>query len=101
MQILEAQTTNFTKYRDTSLARGTDKTFIRLTEEVGEVAKAMRNNSLPNLEEEIADVLAWTLTLASLFNIDAEVAYIKKYGSPQCFRCHQTLCICPEERIKS
>jgi len=98
MHILDAQTTNFEKYHDTSVARGVDKTFIRLTEEIGEIAKALRNGDRDNLAEEIADGMAWLLTLASLNDVDAQAAYIKKYGTSECFRCHQVRCICPEER---
>lgn len=98
MQILEAQRSNFKKYYHTSIARGTEKTFIRLTEEIGEIARALRNRDYEGLAEEIADGLAWLFTLASLTGIDAEAAYMRKYGNDFCFRCLKSMCICPEER---
>ena len=74
--------------------RGWDKNnyleiFLLFSEEVGELAKAMRNraglyaekakeNNIYELEEEFADVLNYLLDLSNVFNIDLETAFRKK-----------------------
>jgi len=39
--------------------RGLEKTFMWFSEEVGELAEALRKNDREAMEEEFADVLAW------------------------------------------
>ncbi|MCD6502854.1 MAG: nucleotide pyrophosphohydrolase [Euryarchaeota archaeon] len=58
--------------------RGLDGTFRWFVEEVGELAKAIRGEG--DIEEEIADALAWLLSIANLLNVDVEKAFFKKYG---------------------
>lgn len=74
--------------------RGWDKNnyleiFLLLSEEFGELAKAIRNhaglytekaknNNIYELEEEFADVLNYIFDLANCFNIDLEQAFRKK-----------------------
>ena len=74
--------------------RGWDKNsdteiFMLLMEEVGELAKAIRNTknmyqekgkegALNNLKEEFADVLNYLLDLANYFNVDLEQAFREK-----------------------
>ncbi|MGC8993089.1 MAG: MazG nucleotide pyrophosphohydrolase domain-containing protein [Thermoplasmata archaeon] len=48
-----------------------------LTEEVGELNKAVRNKT--NVDEEIADVLFITLSISNLFNVNPENILIEKY----------------------
>jgi NTP pyrophosphatase (non-canonical NTP hydrolase) len=63
--------------------------FLLFTEEVGELAKAMRNaknlfsevakaDAQPALKEEFADVFSYLLDLANLFEIDLEKAFRDK-----------------------
>lgn len=62
--------------------------FLLFTEEVGELAKAIRNtrglyreNAKPashELEEEFADVLSYLLDLANYFQVDLEKAFREK-----------------------
>ena len=59
--------------------RGIERTYIWLVEEVGELAKALKRKRKHEIEEEIADVLAWTLSLANLLDINAEESICKKY----------------------
>jgi NTP pyrophosphatase (non-canonical NTP hydrolase) len=65
--------------------------FLLFMEEVGELAKAIRNeqkmfqeeakkNKKFNLEEEFADVFSYLLDLANLFQIDLEKAYRLKHA---------------------
>ena len=69
-------------YYDRDSKRGLFKTWLWLQEEVGELAKAIRKNDRDNIEEEIADVIAWTVSVANLLGIDVEKALIKKYSNP-------------------
>lgn len=77
-----------------------DKYFQKLVEEVGEVSRAMRKNSRledtnnikGTLEEELYDVLYYTICLANMYNIDLENCAIlkekinsQKYNRPSIF----------------
>ncbi len=62
--------------------------FLLFVEEVGELAKAMRNRaglyeepakaSPSSLEEELADVLSYVLDLANCYDVDLEKAFRDK-----------------------
>ena len=55
----------------------------RLTEEVGEVARALRGDG--HLEHEFGDVLAWLGSLANLAGVDLEQAAARyANGCPKC-----------------
>ena len=60
--------------------RGLYATFTWLVEEVGELAEAILSGDRDKIEEEIADVVAWTLSIANLLDVDVEKALEKKYG---------------------
>ncbi len=65
------------------LSRGIYATFTWFIEEVGELAEAILNNNKSAIEEEIADVLAWLLSIANILGVDVEEAFRKKYLSPE------------------
>ena len=67
--------------RDSS--RGLYATFTWFIEEVGELAEAILHNNKSAIEEEVADVLAWLLSLANILDIDVETAFKKKYMNPE------------------
>ncbi len=67
--------------RDSS--RGLHATFTWFIEEVGELAESILKNNKEAIEEEIADVLAWLLSLANLTEVNVEEAFRKKYLSPE------------------
>lgn len=75
--------------------RGVDRTFIWLVEEVGELAEAVRKRDLREVREEISDLIAWTLSLANLLEVDVEEA-MERY-SKGCPKCGSIPCKCPEE----
>jgi len=77
-------------------ARGPDGTFRWLAEEVGELARAVRAGDPAALREEVSDVLAWTVSLASLCGVDVEAA-AARYAAG-CPKCGSTPCACPPER---
>lgn len=93
MEIGDLQATLRRTYVDRDAARGTDATFRWLTEEVGELAKALRTGGLPELEHEFGDVLAWLGSLANLAGIELERA-AARYGTG-CPKCGASPCVCP------
>lgn len=93
MELSDLQATMRETYLERDAARGRDATFRWLTEEVGEVAKAMRTGDRDNLEHEIGDVLAWLVSLANVEGIDLERA-VARYAHG-CPRCGTSPCGCP------
>ncbi|RLG81372.1 MAG: nucleotide pyrophosphohydrolase [Thermoprotei archaeon] len=83
VSITEAQELMRKYYYHRDSARGLYATFTWFVEEVGELADAILSNNLGLAEEEVADVLAWLLSIANLLNIDAEEAFKRKYLSPK------------------
>jgi len=84
-----------TMYYDKDAARGAEATFLWFTEEVGELAAAVRSGSNEELHEEFADVLAWLVTLANIKNVDLTQALTDKYGTG-CPGCGKLVCQCPD-----
>lgn len=81
-------------YEKRDSLRGADKTFLWFLEEVGELTRAYRRGELENIGKEMADVLAWLVSLANLLQIDLEAEVSKKY--PQaCPLCLGNPCSCP------
>lgn len=81
-------------YYTRDAARGVPLTFTWFVEEVGELAKEIRKqpHDMERLREELADVLAWLATLASLLDIELEdAAQIYAKGCP---KCNATPCSC-------
>lgn len=79
-------------------ARGDSATFLWLVEEVGELATALRSGSAEELALEMADVLAWLVTLANIRGVDLESAVRRKYMAG-CPGCHASPCTCnPAEK---
>jgi NTP pyrophosphatase (non-canonical NTP hydrolase) len=76
--------------------RGAPATFLWLSEEIGELAAALREGTHEELELEFADVLAWLTTLANITNVDLTAALQKKYGAG-CPGCGLFVCICNEK----
>ncbi len=66
-------------YLERDRERGLFRTFAWLVEEVGELAEALREGRREEAMEEIADVIAWTMSIANLLGIDVEEALRRKY----------------------
>src|SRR5439155_6404742 len=92
MQIAELQDVLRRTYLDRDAARGPDGVFRWMVEEVGEVARAMRNRDAGALEHEMSDVLAWLGSLANLLDVDLERA-AARYANG-CPRCGALPCTC-------
>jgi NTP pyrophosphatase (non-canonical NTP hydrolase) len=85
MDLSELQGTMRATYLERDQSRGVDATFRWLAEEVGELARAIRKGDRSNLELEFSDVLAWTLSLANLLDVDlGTVAQRYAEGCPKC-----------------
>ena len=82
-------------YYDKDAARGAEATFLWFTEEVGELASALRSGSCEELQEEFADVLAWLVTLANIKHVDLTQAFAQKYSSG-CPGCRKLTCQCSD-----
>jgi NTP pyrophosphatase (non-canonical NTP hydrolase) len=80
-------------YQDRDVARGIDATFRWLTEEVGELARAIRKGDRANLSHEVGDVLAWLASIANLVDVALEEA-ASRYADG-CPKCGSTPCGCP------
>ena len=82
-------------YFDRDNARGVSGTFVWFTEEVGELASAIRTDDRENLREEFADVFAWLVSLASIKGVRMQDV-VRKYADG-CPGCHRTPCECSDK----
>ena len=96
MEIGEFQRRIEETYFERDSARGMGGTFMWFTEEVGELATALRTDDKEAMKGEFADVLAWLCTLASLAGISMEEAVLKYARG--CPACHKTPCDCSQKR---
>jgi NTP pyrophosphatase (non-canonical NTP hydrolase) len=85
MELGELQAAMRDTYGERDAARGVDATFRWFTEEVGELAKAIRTGDRAEQELECSDVLAWLASLAEQLGIDLDAA-MSRYadGCPKC-----------------
>ena len=90
MEIASFQQVVRDTYFERDAERGVDGTFRWFTEEVGEVAGALRGNG--DLVHELGDVLAWLSSLASLVGVSLEEA-AARYANG-CPRCGGKPCTC-------
>ncbi|MHA1198192.1 MAG: MazG nucleotide pyrophosphohydrolase domain-containing protein [Candidatus Heimdallarchaeaceae archaeon] len=74
-------------------ARGKEKTFLKLVEEVGELSEAILLQDELKITEEIMDVIAWIYSIANLAEIDVEEMFFKKYAH-SCPKCKDNPCSC-------
>lgn len=72
-------------YGDRDAQRGIPATIAWLTEELGELAQAVRKGTDADREHELGDVLAWVFSLANQLNLDTSKA-VDRYsnGCPKC-----------------
>ena len=82
-------------YYHRDVKRGIYKTFIWLVEEIGELADNLNKKVLDHskISDELADIIAWTSSLANILNIDLEKALIDKYPN-KCLNCDSNPCKC-------
>ena len=92
MDIAELQERLGRTYLERDERRGPDATFRWLTEEVGELARALRHGDAAELRHEFSDVLAWLASLANLTGVDLDEA-ASRYADG-CPKCGSTPCAC-------
>ena len=73
--------------------RGEEKTVLKLVEELGELSEAVLLNKHDKISEEIADVIAWTLSVANLYDINVDEVFNQKYKGV-CPECNDCPCVC-------
>ena len=93
MEIKEFQDLIRQIYFTRDVRRGPDKTFLWFLEEVGELTRAYRRKD-ENVGKEMADVMAWLVSMANLLEIDLETELLKKYARV-CPLCSSIPCACP------
>jgi NTP pyrophosphatase (non-canonical NTP hydrolase) len=72
-------------YGERDRARGRDATVAWLTEELGELARAVRKGSKEEQLHELGDVLAWLASLADQVGLSlADAAARYAQGCPRC-----------------
>jgi NTP pyrophosphatase (non-canonical NTP hydrolase) len=85
MNLRDLQNTMRDVYGERDAARGVDATFRWFTEEVGELAKAIRSGDPAELAHETSDVLAWLASLAAQLGVDLDAAMSRfADGCPKC-----------------
>ena len=82
-------------YLEKDSTTGVNGTIIRTFQEMAELSEAVCENQDEHMiNEELADVFAWLLSLANLLEIDMDQAFRAKYGKG-CPKCSQIPCACP------
>ena len=80
-------------YGERDRARGVPATVAWLTEELGELAQAVRKGTPAEQLHELADVLAWLASLAGQLGLSLDDA-AGRYADG-CPRCASIPCTCP------
>jgi NTP pyrophosphatase (non-canonical NTP hydrolase) len=82
-------------YLQNDLNRGVNSTFIWLIEEIGELATLLNTIDIDKkkVSKEIADIIAWTISIANILEIDIEKALSDKYPN-KCKKCSSSPCTC-------
>jgi NTP pyrophosphatase (non-canonical NTP hydrolase) len=93
MHISEFQEMMKHLYFERDKARGIDRTYNWLLEEVAELGQELKDNNRVATEKEFADVIAWLASLANIMGIDLEKAAYAKYPN-KCPKCQATPCQC-------
>lgn len=85
MNIAELQTLIAATYGEKDAERGIPSTVAWLTEEVGELAQAVRKGTTEQQMHELGDVIAWVVSLANQLDIDLDQALARfADGCPKC-----------------
>ncbi len=80
-------------YYERDSARGVEKNMLWLVEEIGELSQAMRKGDMDAMGEEMADIVAWVMSLANVYDFDMEELLAKKYPG-HCSYCGSNPCSC-------
>jgi NTP pyrophosphatase (non-canonical NTP hydrolase) len=92
MELRALQAQMAATYGERDRARGIPATVAWLTEELGELAQAVRKGDRAAQVHELGDVLAWLASLASQLGIDLDEAAARYEAG--CPKCGSLPCIC-------
>jgi len=92
MDLVELQRLMAATYGDQDRARGVPATVAWLTEELGELAQAVRKGTGAEQLHELGDVLAWLASLAQQLGLSLDEA-VARYADG-CPRCGSMPCRC-------
>lgn len=93
MDLTTFQATIAATYGERDADRGIAETIAWLTEEIGELAQAVRKGTRDQQLHELGDVLAWVTSLAAQLGLSIDEA-AKRYASG-CPVCAAMPCACP------
>ncbi len=79
-------------YGERDRGRGVSATVAWLSEELGELARAVRKGSPEEQRHELGDVLAWLASLANQLDLSLDDAAARYAGG--CPKCRATPCAC-------
>ena len=92
MTLDDLQQTIADTYLERDSARGVPATIAWLTEELGELSRAVRKGSREEQLHELGDVLAWLASLANQLDLSMTEA-VTRYAHG-CPRCGKSPCAC-------
>ncbi|MEQ1786790.1 MAG: MazG nucleotide pyrophosphohydrolase domain-containing protein [Acidimicrobiales bacterium] len=92
MELGELQRLMAATYGERDAARGVPATVAWLTEELGELAQAVRKGTAADQLHELGDVLAWLASLAQQLGLTLDDA-VARYAEG-CPRCESSPCRC-------
>ena len=92
MELQRLQQLMFETYGERDESRGTAATIAWLTEEVGELARAVRKGDREEQLHELSDVLAWVASLANQLGLSLDDAVARYAGG--CPKCSASPCRC-------
>ncbi|MEM4576853.1 MAG: MazG nucleotide pyrophosphohydrolase domain-containing protein [Candidatus Nezhaarchaeales archaeon] len=93
MHIREFQALVKDMYWHKDSQRPIEANFVYLVEEIGELGSAIVKGDRKLIEEELADALAWLVSVANALSIDIEEAALRRYGK-NCPKCGGSPCRC-------
>jgi NTP pyrophosphatase (non-canonical NTP hydrolase) len=93
MDIADFQERIIATYGARDKERGTPATVAWLTEELGELAQAVRKGTPADQLHELSDVMAWLASLAGQLGLSLDDA-VQRYAGG-CPRCSGSPCACP------
>jgi NTP pyrophosphatase (non-canonical NTP hydrolase) len=98
MKIEEAQELIREIYLERDRERGVERILLRTFQELAELSdKIHREKPMKDIEEEVADVFAWLISIANLLDVNLGDALVSKYDN-RCSRCKMKPCECSDNR---
>ncbi|MFW9851233.1 MAG: MazG nucleotide pyrophosphohydrolase domain-containing protein [Candidatus Thorarchaeota archaeon] len=85
-------------YLERDKERGVERTLLRTFQELAELSDAIsKEHPMKEIQDEVADVFAWVISIANLLEIDLGKALLQKYNNA-CSRCGKVPCECVDNR---